>query len=224
MREYIFDFDQKTMMDLDLSTEEALLLDYLVKFSDSGYAITRNIGGRKYCWITYKKLLSDLPVLRKRERQTRRILAGLEKKGLIKRYVENKNRLFIYVDQEILFYGYDGSPCLSHDNLTDLYSLPLGQNVPPIVRYYKNKIKILTRNARVKDLDKNEFLLKLKQKMKTQISEYAFDAHFNNAGVDSISDKLILLSVPAASELKNRPNNPFEAVVKETIDELVAQL
>ena len=66
MRNYIFDFDQQVMMDLDLSLQEALLLDYLTRFFDSGYAVTKYIECRKYCWITYKKMLDDLPILRKR--------------------------------------------------------------------------------------------------------------------------------------------------------------
>ena len=57
MRNYIFDFDQQVMIDLDLSLQEALLLDYLTKFFDSGYAATKYIDRRKYCWITYKKIL-----------------------------------------------------------------------------------------------------------------------------------------------------------------------
>ena len=224
MREYIFDFDQKTMVGLGLTMQDALLLDYLIKFFDSGNAVTKFINRRKYCWITYKKMLDDLPILRRKERQTRRILVGLEEKGIIKRHLENNNRLYIYINPEILFWGLDGSPMLTPDDRQDILCLPAGQAVPVIVRYYKNKIKIISRNARVKDLDGNLFILKLKQKIKPLISEYAFDMHFKDVKIDSISDKLILLTVPSADELKRRPNNPFENVVKEVLTEMISEL
>ena len=41
MRNYIFDFDQQVMIDLNLLLEEYLLLDYLTKFFDSGYTVTK---------------------------------------------------------------------------------------------------------------------------------------------------------------------------------------
>ena len=223
MRNYIFDFDQQIMMDLNLSLEECLLLDYLTKFFDSGYAVTKYIERRKYCWITYKKMLEDLPILRKKERQTRRVLVSLEQKGLIKRHLENKNRLYIYVNQELLFYGYDGNEGLTNEDIKDLNDLPAGQDSPPIVKYYKNKIKILSRNARVKDLDKFDFLLKLKQKLKPLISEISFDICMKNAEVISISDNLIILSVSAPNILKDRPGNVFENAVIEVINELTSE-
>ena len=74
MRQFVFDFDQQVMMDLNLSLEECFLLDYLTKFFNSGYAVTKYIERRRYCWITYKKMLEDLPILRKNERQARRVL------------------------------------------------------------------------------------------------------------------------------------------------------
>ncbi len=223
MRNYIFDFDQQVMMDLDLSLQEALLLDYLTKFFDSGYAVTKYIERRKYCWITYKKMLEDLPILRKKERQTRRVLVSLEQKGLIKRHLENKNRLYIYVNQELLFYGYDGNERLTNEDIKDLNDLPAGQDSPPIVKYYKNKIKILSRNARVKDLDKFDFLLKLKQKLKPLISEVAFDICLKNSEVLSISDNLIILSVSAPTILKDKPGDVFENAIVEVINELTSE-
>ena len=102
--------------------------------------------------------------------------------------------------------------------------LPDGQAVPLIVRYYRNKIKIISRNARVKELDGNLFILKVKQKIKPLISEYAFDMHFKDAKTDSVSDKLIMLTIPSADELKRRPNNPFEDVVKEVLTEMISEL
>ena len=222
MRNNIFDFDQKTMVELGLTMQDALLLDYLIKFFDSGNAITKYINRRKYCWITYKKMLEDLPILRRKERQTRRILVKLEDKGIIKRHLENNNRLYIYIDPEILVWGLDGSPVLTPANRCALLDLPAGQDLPLIVRYYKNKI--ISRNARVKDLDGNLFILKLKQKIKPLISEYAFDMHFKDAKTDSISDKLILLTIPSADELQRRPNNPFEDVVKEVLTEMISEL
>lgn len=66
--------------------------------------------------------------------------------------------------------------------------------------------------------------LKLKQKIKPLISEYAFDMHFKDSKTDSVSDKLILLTVPSADELQRRPNNPFENVVKEVLTEMISEL
>lgn len=224
MRDFIFDFDQKTAVELNLSMEECLLLDYLVKFFDSNNAVTKYINRRKFCWITYKKMLDDLPILRKKERQTRRILVDLEQKGLIKRHLENRNRLYIYINQEVLFYGPDGQSWLSYENLRDLNDLPAGQNVPPIVRYYRNKIKIITKNARVKEINGNDFHLKLMQTIKPLISEYAFDNHFKESKIDSVSDKLILLTVISASEMEDHVKKVFENSIHELIKQMTESL
>lgn len=150
-------------------------------------------------------------------------MVSLGQKGLIKRHLENKNRLYIYVNQELLFYGYDGNEGLTNEDIKDLNDLPDGQDSPPIVKYYKNKIKILSRNARVKDLDKFDFLLKLKQKLKPLISEVAFDICLKNSEVISISDNLIILSVGTPTILKERPSNVFENAIIEVINELTSE-
>jgi len=224
MRDQIFEFNQETMIELGISVEEGLLLDYLCYFFNSGNAKKIYINGKMFCWITYKKMLEDLPILKRQERQTRRLLVDLERKGIIERHLENKNRLYIYINQEVLFYGPDGQSWLSYDDLTALRVLPDGQNIPPILKYYKNKIKIICKNARVKDIDKNSFYLKLIQRIKPEISEYAFNKHFKNYEVDSISDRLILLTVPNAREMEDHIKKVFEQTVEDLIKELTADL
>ena len=75
----------------------------------------------------------------------------------------------------------------------------------------------------MKDLDKFDFLLKLKQKLKPLISEISFDICMKNAEVISISDNLIILSISAPNILKDRPGNVFENAVIEVINELTSE-
>lgn len=224
MRDQIFEFDQKTMIELGISVEECLLLDYLCYFFNSNNAKIIYINGKRFGWITYKKMLDDLPILKRQERQTRRLLVDLESKGIIERHLENKNRLYIYINQEVLFYGPDGQSWLSYDDMTALRVLPAGQNVPAILKYYKNKIKIITRNARVKEINGNDFHLKLMQTIKPLISKYAFDKHFKESKVDSVSDRLILLTVISAREMEDHIKKAFESSVHELIKQMTDSL
>ena len=85
MRDYVFDFDQKTMVELGLSVEEGLLLDYLAKFFDSGNAVTMYVKGRKYCWITYKKMLCRFACAKKARKTNAQNFGGVGAKGPYKK-------------------------------------------------------------------------------------------------------------------------------------------
>ena len=78
----------------------------------------------------------------------------------------------------------------------------------------------------MKDLDGNMFHLRLIQTIKPQISTYAFDKHFKQSQVDSVSDRLILLSVASANEMEAHIKKAFEEaackVLKEMLDNLLA--
>ena len=63
MRGHIFCFQQKVALKFNLNLTELLVLDYLINFLDSNKQLIRNIGGKKFAWIAYKKVAEDLPIL-----------------------------------------------------------------------------------------------------------------------------------------------------------------
>lgn len=80
MREYLFDFRQKVLIERGVTLEQTLILDYLVKFFDSGNSINITIDGKKFFWISYEKILSDLPILKFQIKTLRRLIIDLETK------------------------------------------------------------------------------------------------------------------------------------------------
>ena len=83
MRNYIFEFKQDKAIEFGLKTNDLLLLDYMLKFFNTDQIKRQRKGEKFYCRLTYNKVLSDLPILRVKERQLRNMIVTLEKKGLI---------------------------------------------------------------------------------------------------------------------------------------------
>jgi hypothetical protein len=103
MQQFIFEFDQQIALDLNLSLKDLLILDYMIKFFNSDDIQKRKSGDDFYCRLTYNKILSDLPILRIKERQLRNIYAKLEEKGILEKLSELKNQLYIKIDWNKVF-------------------------------------------------------------------------------------------------------------------------
>lgn len=153
MRNYIFEFDQEIVLRLGLKLNELLFLDYVAKFINSGNMRYKFLSGKIYYRLTYKKILEDLPVLKIKERQLRNLIASLEEKGVLERYAELKNEMHLYVDFDVLF----GKKLPAKFNLSEIGYHDTGNGVLTIDYYDIKKIKIIHDNARVKELDKDEF-------------------------------------------------------------------
>jgi hypothetical protein len=103
MQQFIFEFNQQIALDLNLSLKDLLILDYMIKFFNSDDIQKRRSGDDSYCRLTYNKILSDLPILRVKERQLRNIYAKLEEKGILEKLSELKNQLYIKIDWDKVF-------------------------------------------------------------------------------------------------------------------------
>ena len=102
MHNFIFEFEQETLVKLDLNLKEILLLHYMVQFFSWDNIKKIYYENERYCFITYKKIKNDLPILNISERQIRRMFENLESKNVIKRFTKIKNHLYIYINNIVL--------------------------------------------------------------------------------------------------------------------------
>lgn len=102
MRNFIFEFEQQTALNLKLKLTDLFLLDYLYKFSNSPQAKIKESQGKVYFWLTYNKVQEDLPILGIKKRQLSNIFDNLKQKGIIERLSGQKNHMYIFVNWKIL--------------------------------------------------------------------------------------------------------------------------
>ena len=137
MRNYIFEFKQDKAIEFGLKTNDLLLLDYMLKFFNTDQIKRQRKEEKFYCRLTYNKVLSDLPILRVKERQLRNMIVTLEKKGLLERLSELKNQMYLYVDFNKLF----GNDLLNEASGQSNDCLGGGSKLLSIENYDNNKIK-----------------------------------------------------------------------------------
>jgi hypothetical protein len=192
MRNYIFEFDQEVVLRLRLKLNELLFLDYVAKFINSGNMRYKFLSGKRYYRLTYKKILEDLPVLKIKERQLRNLIASLEEKGVLERYAELKNEMHLYVDFDVLF----GKKLPAKFNLSEIGYHDAGNGVLTIDYYDIKKIKIIHDNARVKELDKDEFFNNLLANLKIHYGEILYDGFIKDKlDIDEITSKEIIFDI-----------------------------
>ena len=63
MRYQIHRLQQEALVDLDLNTEEALLLDWLLNWKDGGSMERIVVGDDLAYWVNYSKVIEELPIL-----------------------------------------------------------------------------------------------------------------------------------------------------------------
>lgn len=151
MREFIFCFFQERALELSLNLEDLLFLDYFYKFSVSGVMRFLYKGTKKYFKLTYKKIMDDLPILRRKERQIREMITKLEGKKVLERLKSKKNEMYIFVDFELLF----GENSPSEEPCTAIFSESLGEN-DPTIEEYNNNLNNKEYSAREGEKDKNK--------------------------------------------------------------------
>lgn len=192
MRNYIFEFDQEVVLRIGLKLNELLFLDYVAKFINSGNMRYKYLSGKRYYRLTYKKILEDLPVLKIKERQLRNLIASLEEKGVLERYAELKNEMHLYVDFNVLF----GKKLPAKFNLSEIGFHNEGNGLLTIDYYDIKKIKIIHDNARVKELDINEFLNNLLANLKIHYGEILYDGFIKDKlDIDEITSKEIIFDI-----------------------------
>jgi len=218
MRQFIFEFEQRTALELDLSLKDLLILDYMIKFFNSDSILRRRSGDDFYCRLTYKKILNDLPILHIKERQLRNIYSKLEKKGILERLSELKNQLYIKIDWDKVF----GKKIPSNLEQSEIDFTEVGNGLLAIDNYDIKKIKIIHDNARVKNLDKNILLEEIKKSLKESISKISYEIGFEKITIDEITDKEIVFNVPSISFITNRFSEKFSNTIKEVLSKFTS--
>ncbi len=238
MREYIFSFPQSLALRFNLSLCDLLFLDYFYNFSSSGAMRYIYHDSKKYYKLTYKKIMDDLPILNKKERQIREMITNLEKKSLIERFRGFKNQMYIFVDYEVLF-GYKplNDECHLAENHQDA-----GEKVPAIDNYNNNlniisedarekeKIKLKDRSGTIRvdtkiDLNLYTTISEFEKEIKKQAIELCGDVvgklYFSDLKVTSINaDHILFFFVYKESVLKNFKEQ-FKFIVQSAIKQVV---
>ena len=98
MRIAILNINQSAALRLGLDITDIALIDWMVSFSSSGRMEHRDQDGSLYCWVSYKKVCEDLPVLGLSERSAARRFSSLVEKGIFRSVKIATNRgLKVYI-------------------------------------------------------------------------------------------------------------------------------
>lgn len=102
MRTYINSLYQEVCVFLKLNTKETTLIEYLIDFMNSGYMQYKQYSDGKYYWISYDKILHDIPILCIQKRQLGRILQKMEEKRILNIKMEGRNKIYIRINPSFL--------------------------------------------------------------------------------------------------------------------------
>lgn len=200
--DYIFDFEQKKMVDLKLSIKEVLIIFYLKQFFDSGNALLKIIAKKSFYLITYKKILSDLPILEIKTRQLERLLIKLEEKRIIEKRIINR-RMYIYINQDRLYFDDDSETVLTNEDVLDI-NKRINQKSPTFVKYYRKRVKILFKdNPSVTAFGGEIFLKGLKRNMKFKLSKTHYLFTMKDAEIEAVTNNMIVIYIPRADTLND---------------------
>ncbi len=213
MRNYIFEFEQEQALKLDLKLSELLLLDYMLKFFQCDQIKRKRRNERFYCRVTYNKVLGDLPILRIKERQLRNMLIGLENKGLVERFSELKNQMYVYVNWELLF----GNELPDNENDSATDCLGVGKDLPAIDNYDNNKIKIIIDNVRVRDVDLDLFNKKFHELLKDRVSSVSYGLFLCECKAVETTESEIVFKVKWKEHLEKYFLVKFEQTVRDAL-------
>lgn len=217
MRNYIFEFEQEKALEFGLKLNELLLLDYMLKFFHTDRIKRQRRGERFYCRLTYNKVLGDLPILRIKERQLRNMIIGLEKKGIVERFSELKNQMYLYVDFNKLF----GNDLLNKTNGQASSCLDVGSEVPTIDNYDNNKIKIKINNARIRELDLEIFNKVLHELLKERVSKISYELFFHVTKAIQLEDDGIIFIIKWKERIERSFMSLFTSIVEEAVSKFI---
>jgi len=236
MRNFIFEFEQEHMVKLGIKIDELLLIDYFYKFFREGRARYILDGTEKYYLIRYSKITADLPILGG-DKTMRRMVAELERKQVLKRYIKGNRDLYVWVNWKRLCNQEDdaqagvGQSCPPIFNIAgqngerdggeiDSSDQPPTQNCPTIDSYNNKKIKIITR-ACASALDKDLLLREIHKQLNLSMSTLIFDMWYKDARITGIADTFIEFAFPTqmAADVAKRESylTRLEAAVNKAV-------
>jgi len=198
MRNYIFEFEQQVLIDSKITLQEALLLDYLSKFS--GNSSKKYWENNKYFfWITYSKIQKDLPILGIKRKQIYNIISSLINKNILETKILGNTYLYIHIDYDNLYFKKTDQNIITFDNKTKTNHL---QNNDVITKFYNKKVKILF-NSNNK-LSEKSFLSQLKTILCKKSEEFIYRMNYLNMNIETLDNNAFVLNI------NNLPNFPKE--------------
>ena len=189
----------------------------MLKFFNTDRIKRQRKGERFYCRLTYNKVLDDLPILRIKERQLRNMIICLEKKGIVERFSELKNQMYLYVDFNKLF----GNDLLNETNGQASSCLDVGSKVPTIDNYDNNKIKIKINNARIRELDLEIFNKVLHELLKERVSKISYELFFHVTKAIQLEDDGIIFKVKWKERIEQAFMDKFTSIVEEAVSKFI---
>lgn len=235
MREFIFCFSQQQAINLNLNLSELLFLDYFYNFSISGAMRYIYFNGKRYYKLTYGKILSDLPILKKQERQLREMITNLEQKKIAERYRGKKNQMYIFVNFELLFGNIFPSDDLSSaeiyrdagGNLLTIDNYNKIKNINDIMSGDEKKIKLKNMSGLLQYDCEGENLTnyttvshfeKLFKKNAIMICGNTIgEMYFGDSKITTLSDDSIVFFFKMKESIVSNLNYQFRLIVQETI-------
>lgn len=215
MKDYIFEFEQKRMLDYKLSLKDVVLLKYLLQFFDSGNAVCKIKDGKHFFLITYNKIMEDLPILDISRRQLGRLFHNLIEKGIIELLYYKYKNIYVWLNKDKLFTDDDSSQkCLLEEDIVDINDHICSHKCPTIIKYYKSRIKIIYKdNARVEELGCDIFLAKLKRSMRFRMGRFPYEISVNKSKVEVFNKNMIVIHMPCTNVFKFMKNQPLEVAI-----------
>lgn len=218
----LVDLDDEVIEKYELTSDECLFLSWFINFYGYGKGKVIVKDGKQFLWITYNKILSDIKTLQCTKRQVARMIARLCKTRLLEKYVASKNKLYLWPNfDRINNIEFEGQKCLTEDDLHDIDDIKVGQKCQPIIKYNKKYIKILINKERLDEIDENDFMETLKDKIYGKINKVAFDCIFHISNVSLIAEKLIILKVGCSTLVQNN-EEIFKQAIFDTIEQLIS--
>jgi len=101
MKYRIFGFSQAKAVEFGLNLKELLFLRWFLDFMKTLKMQHIELEGKMFFWVDNRTIAKELPILGiKSRRGIRKLLAGLEKKGIIERHTFHKRFCFIRLIHE----------------------------------------------------------------------------------------------------------------------------
>ena len=234
MRDYIFGFKHRALLDFKISIKEALVLRYLLDFFDSGNAFSKRIENKTYYLIYNSKVVADLPILDVQERQVFNMIKSLEGKGVLKRYNNSTANTYIYIAREKIIDGeYDKCPFSNSDlNDIDIARNSSTKNIQlkyvPSKNFYKiffsnhfnNKENLL--DCGVSDTGEQtigkKMVYYLTRTLRSKLNKLVFDVTIKDGYIEKEGINYIVLYVPCSSIINEKHSEIFKSAVFDALD------
>jgi len=241
MRKFINNLYQEVCTYLKLNLQETTIIEYLMDFMESGYMSTKYIDDEKYYWISYDKLLEDLPILNIGKRMLAKKLARLEQKNVLKIIVLNGNKTYVrfnplFLSGDLLDNFTADMPetenyqdCQTDDNTVTAVTggdvknvLGGGTKFTPIVKLNRKKIILnIEECAREEIFSKFKLLQLILEEFKHMIPPATFSCLVkDDLKIEDITDREVVLSTKY-SVIADEYINSLKAAFRKAMEKFV---